>query len=92
MACCRGPEERGSSNVPVAGVRPSWADRVHESLFADDARVGLVRAVEGDAAPVDELVSGPGRRDAHGVVVVEHPGVPLRNAARALIEAMAMPL
>lgn len=72
---------------------PAGAVGVGEDSFSDDGGVGAVGAVEVDAFPVDELVAGVDGSKAHGVVIVDGPGVAFGNAAGAGPGAsrMAMP-
>ena len=67
---------RRSSKRPVSGFAQPGPSGLANVDLADDPRMDLVPAVEVDAVPVDEPLAGPGRREAHRVVVEDHPGRP----------------
>jgi len=58
----------------VERIAPAGADRIHECFVANDAGVGSVRAVEGDAAPIDELVPCPGGGNAQAATAAAIQG------------------
>src|SRR6185437_12451025 len=67
-------------------IRPAGTDRVGEPHLPGNARMDLMLAVEIDAVPVDESFSAPRRRDAHRVVVEQHPVPSTRHSARSVVQ------
>ena len=68
------------------GVFPRGGVGIDEQGLAGNAGVAAVGTIEGDAPPIDEIAR-VGGRDAHGVFVIDHPGLAFGDAAFALIEA-----
>ena len=58
-------------------MSPAGAVGINEDAFPRDGGVRAVGTIEGDAAPVDELVAGVDGGEAHGVVIVDGPGAAL---------------
>src|SRR5687767_5367307 len=82
------PVAAGEARVIPFSVRrcPARAGRVYEMPIASEAGVCAVAAVERDAFPIHKTAGGR-CGNAHGVVIVDHPGAALADAARAVIEA-----
>src|SRR5438477_7972466 len=72
-------------------IGPTRTNSIHESLLTHNARMRLMRSIEGDTTPVDKLVTRPCSRHTHRVVIVKHPGMPFRNASRPIIESNRNP-
>ena len=65
---------------------PTRAHRILEMNLALKPIVDSVLTIELNAAIVNELITAPGGMQIHGVVIVDHPVLPLRHAPGSRIE------
>ena len=71
---------------PVAlGRGDSRSDRIDEMPLANQAGVGSMAAIEGDALPIHKL-AGRCRSHPQRVLIVDHPSTPLADAAGPFVE------